>query len=294
MAAPQRTGTRPDGALVLRTGPGADQDASAGPLTLYVSVSATRPVPRGAERAGSMTAIGRILVFTSTEHGSGSERGTTHTYMVDGAAVGLPETELRARQDRHVDARDPLTALVSTYLTQLAGYAVHLSAEQRAELEGPTVELLRSLLTTVPAEEPRDGPPARESLGDRIMEHIRLNLTDRDLSVATVARHHNISERYVYLILSKFGVSFSDWVRLHRLRGAAAELADVDRRPETISSIAHRWGFPDHANFTRAFRREFAVTPRQFRSRNQPVPPAVDDAPRPRRTVRTMPGALQT
>jgi AraC-like DNA-binding protein len=125
------------------------------------------------------------------------------------------------------------------------------------------------------------------------MDYIRLNLTDRDLSVATVARHHNISQRYVYLILSKFGVTFSDWVRLQRLQGAAADLGDADRRDETISSIAHRWGFPDHANFSRAFRREFAVTPREFRIRALPMPLSVGGARTPRTTLRAMPGPLR-
>jgi AraC-like DNA-binding protein len=235
-----------------------------------VSVTAEQPARQDADRTGSMTAIGGgILVFTSTEQrGGASGHGTTHTFVLDGASLDLPEAGLGTGPERHVDPRDPLAALVGAYLGQLAGQALDLSVEQRAELEGPTVELLRSLLARVAAAPCPDRLPAREPLGVRIMEHIRLHLTDRDLSVATVARHHNISERYVYLILSKFGVTFSDWVRLNRLRGAAADLADAGRQDETISSVAHRWGFADHASFTRAFRREFAVAPREFRVRN--------------------------
>jgi AraC-like DNA-binding protein len=35
----------------------------------------------------------------------------------------------------------------------------------------------------------------------------------------------------------------------------------------TVSEIAHRWGFPDHANFTRAFHRAYGMSPRDYRKR---------------------------
>jgi AraC-like DNA-binding protein len=99
------------------------------------------------------------------------------------------------------------------------------------------------------------------------MEYLRTHLTDPELSVAQVARHHNISERYTYLILSKFKITFSDWVRQHRLQGAATDLLDPTFARDGISVIAFRWGFPDHANFTRTFTRHFGMSPRDFRRR---------------------------
>ena len=74
-----------------------------------------------------------------------------------------------------------------------------------------------------------------------------------------------ISERYAYPILSRLGTSLGDWLRTRRLARAAADLAGGLSTHDTIADVAHRWGFPDHANFTRASRRAHGTTPRVFR-----------------------------
>jgi AraC-like DNA-binding protein len=99
------------------------------------------------------------------------------------------------------------------------------------------------------------------------MDYLRSNVADPDLSVARIARRHNISERYAYLILSRFGITFSDWVREQRLTGAAADLSSPAFGAENISAVCRRWGFSDHANFTRAFRRHFGSSPSEYRRR---------------------------
>ena len=35
----------------------------------------------------------------------------------------------------------------------------------------------------------------------------------------------------------------------------------------STSTVAFRWGFPDHANFRRAFRRRYGCSPREYRQR---------------------------
>jgi hypothetical protein len=47
-----------------------------------------------------------------------------------------------------------------------------------------------------------------------------------------VAHEHGISERYAYLILSRSGITLADWVRTHRLAGAARELTRAAKRRE--------------------------------------------------------------
>jgi AraC-like DNA-binding protein len=97
-----------------------------------------------------------------------------------------------------------------------------------------------------------------------------MHLTDPDLSIAMVAHEHGISERYAYLILSRSGITLADWVRTHRLAGAARELIRTADGEETgtIADVAYRWGFTDHASFTRAFRRTYGLSPRDYRRTN--------------------------
>jgi AraC-like DNA-binding protein len=34
---------------------------------------------------------------------------------------------------------------------------------------------------------------------------------------------------------------------------------------DTMAAVAYSWGFPDQANFTRAFRRVYGTSPREYR-----------------------------
>lgn len=233
--------------------------------TLVLSVRA--PGRGGADPDGGATvvAIGRIVLSSSPgARRPGSGDVTTHTYVFGHDALRLPEHLLPRDRAHPVLAGHPLGPVVAAYLASLATHVTDLDPRRRAELEAPTLDLVRALLapgatTTDAAGELHD------PLGVRIVEYLRAHLTDRDLNVAAVARHHNISERYTYLILAKFGVTFSEWVRRHRLEGATADLLDPGSARDSISDIAFRWGFPDHANFTRAFRREHGQSPRDFR-----------------------------
>jgi AraC-like DNA-binding protein len=92
-----------------------------------------------------------------------------------------------------------------------------------------------------------------------------MHIKDPELNITRVAREHGISERYAYLILSRSGISLADWLRTQRLEGAARDLARTDQPRDNIAAIAHSWAFPDQANFTRAFRRQYGVSPSESR-----------------------------
>ncbi|HEX3753207.1 MAG TPA: helix-turn-helix domain-containing protein [Streptosporangiaceae bacterium] len=53
----------------------------------------------------------------------------------------------------------------------------------------------------------------------------------------------------------------SGWIRRRRLERCLRDLRDERARSVPAAAIGARWGYPDPANFTRAFRREFGVPP---------------------------------
>jgi AraC-like DNA-binding protein len=191
-----------------------------------------------------------------------------HTYMVDYEALGLPDQVLHAQLARRINAGHPLGIIVARYLTDLGSHAVYLSDPERAALEQPTLDLLRALFAATAGDDTRAREPLHASLGMRMIEYVKMHLTDPDLSIAMVAHEHGISERYAYLILSRSGITLADWVRTHRLEGAARELTRAAEGEETIADVAYRWGFTDHASFTRAFRRTYGLSPRAYRRTN--------------------------
>lgn len=66
------------------------------------------------------------------------------------------------------------------------------------------------------------------------------------------------------LFRRRFGCSMGEYVRRRRVAWACGELLD---ETQTISTIALKAGFADHAHFTRSFQRIARCTPKEYRAR---------------------------
>ncbi|MDO3411529.1 AraC family transcriptional regulator [Saccharibacillus sp. CPCC 101409] len=64
------------------------------------------------------------------------------------------------------------------------------------------------------------------------------------------------------------GTTLRDYIRLRRISLAALELRDCDAR---VLDIAVKYGFSSHEAMTRAFRREFGITPQDYRRSPRPI-----------------------
>lgn len=89
---------------------------------------------------------------------------------------------------------------------------------------------------------------------------------DPDLDVATLARQHGITPRYLQMLFAEAGESASEALSGLRLDAARARLADPRRASEGISTIAFACGFHDLSTFNRGFRRRFGTTPGEYRA----------------------------
>lgn len=111
--------------------------------------------------------------------------------------------------------------------------------------------------------------PERQTLADRrlhdALRFIETHLSDPKLSVAAVAKGCGISQRYLSLLLKQHGTPFSTMVWNKRLQTAGQWLASSRPGEASISEIAYRVGFKSPAHFSRMFKREFKVSPREYR-----------------------------
>ena len=89
------------------------------------------------------------------------------------------------------------------------------------------------------------------------------------LCVDDIANEFYMSRRSLYNLFGLTGRSPADYLRNARLGNAAALLTDPQYAAWSIARIAAECGFPDSTTFTRAFRREFACTPREWRTAPQ-------------------------
>ena len=210
------------------------------------------------QRAGTLVLYESTAPFVAT-----FERITLrHSVIVPRSAVGLSSVSLRDLMAREIPFEHPVGGLVATYLARLSRSVPRMTAEQR-ELSGAgTLALLRELVGGL-ANEPR-GSTRHAALPELIIEYLERNFARHDLSAAEVAARCGISERQLYAVLASRGLRMRRWLRERRLHEGAHLLRSVPPTT-TISEIAHRSGFVDHAHFSKAFLARYAVTPTEWR-----------------------------
>ena len=115
--------------------------------------------------------------------------------------------------------------------------------------------------------------PGGDSLASRNTERIAATLAfidaelaDPTLSAQRVADAQGLSRRRLDQILATLGTSLSAQIWARRLAQAASDLIDPRFSDRTVTQIAFGVGFEDAAHFTRAFKRRYEVTPREWRA----------------------------
>lgn len=104
---------------------------------------------------------------------------------------------------------------------------------------------------------------ARMALLNSILRFVDASLHNSDLSVQTVCSRFGMSPRYLHRMFEETGASFGEYVRKERLGRCAEEL--TRRSNGSIAEIALSCGFGDISHFNHCFRKQFGVSPREYR-----------------------------
>lgn len=102
-------------------------------------------------------------------------------------------------------------------------------------------------------------PFLRQELENWIAAH----LTEGAIRVRDLAVAHNVAPRTVHRAFASTGDTMRAVVRAHRL---AAARNDLVHTAASVAAIAHRWGFCDASHLGREFRREFSMSPGDYRA----------------------------
>ena len=163
----------------------------------------------------------------------------------------------------HLDTgMNPLARLTQDFLM---GFDVHLDQMTPAEVEGARSALLVLIAGVIRATNAPDVgetdflPFLRRQLEKWIAEH----LADGAIRVNDLAVAHNVAPRTVHRAFAASGDTMGSVVRAHRL---AAARNDLVHTTASVAAIAHRWGFCDASHLGREFRREFSVSPGDYRA----------------------------
>ncbi|WGD31028.1 helix-turn-helix domain-containing protein [Ancylobacter sp. WKF20] len=129
------------------------------------------------------------------------------------------------------------------------------------------VEATRCFLNAVAQPSPdhvaESQAPIDLALLERARRLIRQRLTEPALTPDAICKELGVSRSRLYRLFEPIG-GISAYVRRQRLLAARhALLNPMDVRP--ITRIAEHWGFPDASVFSRTFRHEFGVSPKDAR-----------------------------
>ena len=102
----------------------------------------------------------------------------------------------------------------------------------------------------------------------RAEQFIRDNLANPNLNSQLVAESCGISLRYLQQLFAENDHSIVGYIRDKRLT-RCDEALKIANDTSTVAQIAHKWGFYDHAQFCKHYRKRFGCTPTDTRRQSR-------------------------
>ena len=156
-------------------------------------------------------------------------------------------------------------SILRCVLDELIAASGSLDDEVSDRIAEAVPHLVAAALTAMP-EASRVAPGRMEAYHlARIRGFVRDHLRRADLSPEMIARGIGLSTRRVHELFGSEPTSLMRWSRQERLQRCRDELAAPALRNRSVAEIAFSWGFTSQAHFSRAFRAETGLAPRDFR-----------------------------
>jgi acetamidase/formamidase/AraC-like DNA-binding protein len=151
-------------------------------------------------------------------------------------------------------------------LRSVAASIGDVTSDQMRPVElGLSEFLITSLLDTAPPRALGGAAGMRAALLERIFQTIEMRLSEPDLNLHQISAEHGVSPRYLQKLFESVDDSFGHYVKLRRLERCRLDLHSPLHAQKSISDILFQWGFNDSASFSRAFREQYGVSPREYR-----------------------------
>ncbi|MEC0372296.1 response regulator transcription factor [Paenibacillus chibensis] len=133
----------------------------------------------------------------------------------------------------------------------------------REILEQRLKDHMPNLADTLPAVE-WSGSLKKKKLVEQAIQAIRANYVSKELTLSDVAQEVGLSEKYVNALVKEVtGLTISHWIVKLRMEEAQRLLKDPTFR---IYEICDRIGYSDQDHFREMFKKQFGLTPTDYRN----------------------------
>ncbi|XKH61568.1 transcriptional regulator FeaR [Halomonas sediminis] len=132
-----------------------------------------------------------------------------------------------------------------------------------SSLQDSVIPLLRSAL-----QGGHETPPVYhlEELYQLATHEIEKNLQSPKLDAETLAVLVCVSVRKLYRCFENQGESVHGYIVKRRIQRAAQDLIDPKLNVRSISAAAYEWGFCDPSHFSKAFKKVYGCSPKEYRA----------------------------
>jgi AraC-like DNA-binding protein len=164
-------------------------------------------------------------------------------------------------------ASNPTTGLVIR-VAQAVHRATHeLDATSAAPFVGGLLSMLAAALDAQQPELAAQLPKITRFHLERIKTYLRAHMRDPGLTLDALAQGLQLSVAHIHRLFTHEGCTVCEWLWAQRLEHCAAELASAAHGHRSVGEIALSWGFNDHSHFSRAFRKRYGMSPKEWRNR---------------------------
>jgi len=152
-----------------------------------------------------------------------------------------------------------LANMLLAYLQEIADTGSTISSHELPLL----AENLCNLLKVSAAHAGVDAVDSKELRRRTIEHHLRTIASNPDVSLAEAASSLNVSPRLLQKELQGMDTSFTKLITEERLSSAASKLRAASSL--SVSDVAYHSGFNDISHFNRLFKKQFGITPTEYR-----------------------------
>ncbi|GAA1141526.1 helix-turn-helix domain-containing protein [Nesterenkonia lutea] len=164
-----------------------------------------------------------------------------------------------------------LGQMVSPFMRHLSENLDQLSGVTGARMLRSTFDLLTAFVYTHLPDEDDQRTGARRDELQALKLYMDEHLHDPELNADAIARAHFVSVRYLQYLFSQEDITVSGYIRARRLERCRLDLLDPGQSSLSVLHIAQRRGFTDASHFSKVFKLQFGVAPRDFRAAHLPV-----------------------
>ena len=177
--------------------------------------------------------------------------------------VPEPARHLGVRMASNVGAN----GLFSQFVSSIASRLDSLDGVLARRLEANVIDLLSTTLGYARESQRQEllASGVKQEYLQRIKQFIRRHLGDERLGPEWIAEAHGITARYLHRLFEHECESVSRYIQRLRLEACRDALSDDAFAAYPVSEIAYRAGFKDASHFSRAFKKEFGLTPARYR-----------------------------